>query len=477
MSPLRGAHYSASGAVRRGFILVGILVLVMLISMIAVSLLFRLRAEDTAASAGMGAEQAWAAAMAGVREAMRVAVAARPGSIEWQDNPGAFRQRFVYDDGADQWFFTVYSRAGSDSLEEIRYGLTDEGGKLNLNHADFTDFSHFPGLEAAPAAALQTYLRSPRSSSNTVETAEGELLPPPVSEAASGPFDSLDQLLQVEGFSPGLLYGEDYNQNWRLDPNEDDGDERFPPDNSDGKLDLGLRRLWTVYSYELNEDNDGMPRANLNEPRESLPAAELPEALTNFVAAARIAKIQFAHPADLLEATVKVPDGKGGQTEIHSGVGREELPAVLNHFTTSRDYRQPGLINVNTADIPVLASVPGIDGPLAEAIVSTRVGLTPERRATIAWLFQEGVVDAARFKSIAPHLTARSFQYSFHSVGYAVPSGRFRVLDVTIDLAGGEPRVISLRDLTRLGMPFQPEAGQAATPLARAPHRKESVRG
>jgi hypothetical protein len=55
----------------RAFVLLGVLVVVMLLSMIALSLLFRMRSEETAGSTGSGSEQAWAAAMSGVREAMR----------------------------------------------------------------------------------------------------------------------------------------------------------------------------------------------------------------------------------------------------------------------------------------------------------------------------------------------------------------------------------------------------------------------
>ena len=36
---------------------------------------------------------------------------------------------------------------------------------------------------------------------------------------------------------PEFVRGEDWNLNGRLDPNEDDGDISYPPDNSDGKLD------------------------------------------------------------------------------------------------------------------------------------------------------------------------------------------------------------------------------------------------
>ncbi|HMJ65047.1 MAG TPA: hypothetical protein VK615_06825, partial [Candidatus Binatia bacterium] len=55
----------------RGFALIAVLVVMMLGSMVAISLMFRLRAEETASAAGVGGEQAAAAAMSGVEEVMR----------------------------------------------------------------------------------------------------------------------------------------------------------------------------------------------------------------------------------------------------------------------------------------------------------------------------------------------------------------------------------------------------------------------
>ncbi|MSU60841.1 MAG: hypothetical protein EXS31_00345 [Pedosphaera sp.] len=452
----------------RGFVLVAILVLVMLISMIAISLLFRLRAEETAASASAGSEQAWSVAMSGVQEAMRIAAAATPGSDDWQDKPGAFRSRFVFEDGSDQWFFTVWSPAFIDSLAEIRYGLTDEASKLNLNHTDATNITRLPNLPQA----LITSLRG-GADTNTTSFQEVPSVSDPSSISSSNTvqqatFATVDELLRVPGFSPALLYGEDANQNWQLDLNENDGEDRFPSDNTDGKLDLGLRQYLTVVSSEPNEYSRGIPKTDINDPLHALPAMELPPALTNFIAALRANKLQIAHPADLLEATIKVKDGKGAEVEVPSGVGKEELPKVLELFTTTHEDRQHGLININTAGVPVLATIPGIDETLAESILSTRRSIGPERRTTIAWLYQESVVDAALFKRIAPHLTARSYQYSFHVVGYGLPSGRFRALDVIIDLSGGEPRVSYLRDLTRLGIPFALEAERTEAPVAQA---------
>ena len=76
---------------RRGFILLGVLILVMLISMIALSLMFRLRADETASAATAGGDQAFSAAMTGVQEAMRVVKEMKPGLTDWEDDPRTFR--------------------------------------------------------------------------------------------------------------------------------------------------------------------------------------------------------------------------------------------------------------------------------------------------------------------------------------------------------------------------------------------------
>jgi hypothetical protein len=39
-------------------------------------------------------------------------------------------------------------------------------------------------------------------------------------------------------------------------------------------------------------------------------------------------------------------------------------------------------------------------------------------------------------------------------VGFGLPCGRFRVLEAVIDLGGGAPRVVYLRDISRVGLPF-----------------------
>lgn len=453
---------------RSGFILVGILILVMLISMIALSLMFRVRASETAAAATAGGEQAFSAAMAGVQEAIRIVKEIKPGFTDWEDSPRDFKDRFVYEDGSDKWYFTIWSPANRDTPGEVRYGLTDEARKFNVNAIGSRDLTKIPNMTPQMAAALKDF--TDFDDIMTPDGAEQEYyngLPQPYT-IRNGPLASMDGLLLVRGFTPELLYGEDANMNWRLDPNENDGDERPPADNSDGNLDIGFRRFLTVYASEPNQDNDGVPRTNINDPADPLPGVEFPPALTNFIGELRQANLTVGQPSDLLEGTIKVKDEKGVEHEVSSGVGKPELAQVLDLFTTSVQTHFEGLINVNTAPIEVLTTIPGIDESLAEAIQSARRSISPEKRATIAWLFQEDVMDAEMFKKFAPNFTARSFQFSFQVIGYGFPSGRFRRMEVVIDSSESTPRVVYLRDLTRLGLPFKLEPAASDTAPAAA---------
>src|SRR5438552_14323552 len=75
-------------------------------------------------------------------------------------------------------------------------------------------------------------------------------------------------------------------------------------------------------------------------------------------------------------------------------------------------------------------------------------------------------MNADLFKKVAPFLTSRSFQYHLQVVGYGLPSGRYRVLEAIIDLAGIQPQITYLRDLTKLGLPFRIDATAEAKNVA-----------
>ena len=246
---------------------------------------------------------------------------------------------------------------------------------------------------------------------------------------------SLDELFADAGLSPLLLYGEDGNFNLRLDPNEDDGDISSPPDDANGQLDLGLQQDLTLVSYDLNVDSAGQPRINLNETNADLSQCGLSKATLDYVAALHEAGRQLISPADLLNAEGDFTNSAGKKVHLTSGIDKDSLPNLLDHCTTTSQARLDGLINVDTAPVAVLAAIPLIGRSTADNIIAERVGLSAEERETPAWLYQRGLVSADQFKKLAPCLTTRSWQFSFHCVAYAVPSGRYRVLSVVVDVA------------------------------------------
>ena len=445
----RESHRVRKGS---GFVLVGVLIVVMLLSMIALSVLFRMRSEETAGATGSTSEQGWATAMSGVREAMRLAPIFQPGDTTWMDAPERFKDRMLYDDGTEEWRWTLYS---ANPEGGIRFGLTDEASKLNLNSATTSMVSRLPGMKVSLTDALLDFLDAddvPRP-----EGAEQEYynaLPQPY-RMHNGPLSTVEQLLLVRGFSPSVVLGEDANRNFSLDPNEDDGDEREPPDDADGRLQPGLLPLLTVYSREPNTDRSGKRRFNLNTPGAALTETnDLPSAFVAFVSELGTSKSVVMDPAELLDATVTLSGPDGQERAVPTGIGKDSLGMVLDRFTGSAEAELVGRINVNTAPASVLQLVPGIDNALAESILSARRNLPAERRNSVAWIHVENLVEAEKFREIAPFLTVRSLQFRFNVVGYGARSGRFRVLEAVIDATSQPVRLVYLRDLTRLGLPF-----------------------
>jgi type II secretory pathway component PulK len=496
---------------KRGVVLVAVLLVAALVALIAVGVMFRMRAETSVSAATVRGEQAWQAARSGLDRVIALLKVASADMKIWYDNPDLLANQPVADDGSYTWYFTVWAEDVSQQAPRVRYGVVDESGKIGLNAATAETLLKLPNMTNALVDCLLDW----RDADSTVrpEGAEQDYydqLETPYL-AANGPFSSLDELLLAKGFTARLVYGEDANLNGLLDPNEDDGDDSFPPDNRDGVLDRGLRGLATVVSAEPNVDNAGQARIGLNSAGGSsgrggrsrtdsggassadgetdgsgtdagaddsgaaaggaaLAGAGLPRKTLDFIRLYQAEGNTFKHPSELLEMKYTLKQTNPGNpaqragTEIDSGVGAAELPLVMDRLTTApTGTTNPlrGLVNINTAPAEVLAVLPGMDAGLAQQIVEARGNLDADTRATTAWLYTQNLVDAAAFKAVAPYITTRSLQFSVRCLGYGVPNGTsaaqagmFRVLEAVVDLSGTTPRIIYLRDITRLGLPF-----------------------
>ena len=443
---------------RSGMVLYAVLVITATTAMIAASIMFRMRAEVAASSSYVRADQAWSAAFSGITHASAV-LAQPPSEGGNYDNPDLYENQFVCTDDGDDWYFTIYAYNDQDE-DTVRYGVTDTASRINVNTASRKTLEALPDMTAELVDCLIDYRDADSEpQENGAEEEYYSQLAHPYA-IRNGNLLSVEELLLVKGFDGTLVYGEDANLNGLLDANEDDGEESHPDDDGDGVLNRGLLSMLTTVSYARNVDNQNQSRININAKTDSRTLRRAVGRTTaEFIAACNADGKKFSHPSELLKMsyTPKKSGSSGSSKTIYSGVNSaDDLAAVLDKLTisSSKVIASTGL-NVNSAAPGALLAVLGEESSdLVDRIVSLRADLTPEEKSTTAWLYANDLVGAAKFKTIAPLLTARGFQYRIQVIGYGVKSGRYCVLEAIVDLAQGSPRVLYLRDLTALGMPL-----------------------
>lgn len=485
MSQGPGRHPVVAGRTadgRRGLVLVAVLVVVTLLSMIAVSLMFRTRAEMLMSSATAGGEKATAAAFSGLDAAIALLQQQRQDTNAWFDNPDVFREQLVDQQDGERWFFTVFA-TDPDDPDRLRFGVSDEAGRINVNTADQRTLAALPQMTSQRVDSLMDY-RDPDGMARPggAEQDYYDVQPEPYL-MRNGWLSTVEELLLVRGFDGQVVFGEDANLDGRLGPAEDDGDLRFPPDDGDGQLRPGLAALTTVWSSEPNRDRAGRRRFNLNytevtvqglgtvSQEQALEDLGLPESAVAFIDMYRDDRKRFTHASELLgmrHSRVDVLDGTPETVEVESGIEVEDMRLVMDRLTHHGRFRDFGLVNLNTAPAAVLAALPGMDLSLAQQIVAVRRTLDSDKLSSVAWPLELGLLDASTFKEVAPWLTARSFQYRVRVIGYGRPSGRYRIMEAVVDFSTRSPRILYIRDLSRLGLAFPLDQDRpGSVPMAR----------
>lgn len=258
--------------------------------------------------------------------------------------------------------------------------------------------------------------------------------------------------MQVSGLTIPLLYGTYSNLAGNAEIQAEGFGTAAVAESQENGPDTGLQQFLTVCSYDLNLDNEGRARVNLNQ--DDLSNLGLSKGTVDYVLAARQNKQALA-PADLLAAP-GLKDAQGKEIQSLVQEVKEDLPILLDRCTATNQEKVIGLVNLNTASAKVLAALPGLSPALAEAIIAARVGLSPESRTTPAWLYQDGLLNADAFRQVAPYLTTRSCQFRFRVAAYSIPAGSYCVFEAVVDAAANPPAVLLLRDVSILGLPFTP---------------------
>ncbi len=264
---------------RRGSVLLVVLVVVMLLTYGVYGYTERMLAEAQAANSYGRAATARAMADSGV-ELAAAFVTARSADPE---NPPSFYQRpdvfagVVMKPGTTPRgtgrFSLVAPVEADPSATMVRFGLIDESGKLNVNAIPNLGLqvndqrlllANLPLMTPDLADAILDYIDTDATARQygaesydaTLTTAAGP---------KNGPLEALEELLDVPGVTPDLLYGEDANRNGLLDPSENDGLASPPIDDADGLLRPGWDSFLTVHSREANLKADGTAKIYLNQ--------------------------------------------------------------------------------------------------------------------------------------------------------------------------------------------------------------------
>ena len=438
---------------RSGIALVGVLIIIGLLSMISLSLMYRIQASATSSTTTLSSEQAWATALSGLDRSIDVITDPSRSSQGWVNNPTDFEQQLVYDDGIDKWYFSVF-RQGNLETGEVIFGVTDEASKLPLNLTNITQLVSVPGITLPTAESLADFTdKDSITRDNGAEQDVYDLLPTPYN-IPNQTVSFLDELLLANGISAYHLYGEDLNRNHKLDINENDGDLLQPPDDQDGSLAGGINRYFTLNSRDWNVNLLNKPRININSPEIDLNTLGLTEQTVLFLEAKRKLNQPFSSITDLVDAKVTITESANIKQDYESGVTVEDLFNLMDTFTADTREFSPGRVNINSAPANILVQIPGIDENLATTIITTRNSIPLEKQSSLAWLLETDIMNIEQFKEVEPFLTARSFQFHIQVIGYGLPSGRFRTIEAVVDLIGTAPKIIYLRDLTKLGIPY-----------------------
>jgi DNA uptake protein ComE-like DNA-binding protein len=197
--------------------------------------------------------------------------------------------------------YTLY--VGTDAAGEPVYGIGDEAAKINVNTVEESTLGAVPGINADLVAAILALKK------------QEEL-------------HDLNALLLLETVDFLVLYGEDQNGNGLLDPNEDDGEQSWPPDNADGSLDEGLAEYLTTWSAARNVTADGKKRVDVN----SASAEDIVKSVSGISSqeadsiVAHRDRSKFATIADLLDVELVEKTSDGQQDRPDEREGREGRP-------------------------------------------------------------------------------------------------------------------------------------------------------
>lgn len=309
-------------------------------------------------------------------------------------------------------------RVGADTF---RLQIVDSCSFLNINTATEDQLNLLPLTQDEIAAWLdyRTTNTDPRALGAKDEY-YNNLADPYNAKLAN--FETVDELLQVKGFTPKMLY------QVRTDVQTNNP---VPTDQNGSQIPLS--DLLTAYSYAPQLNPQGQAKANIN----SAPANQI------------LTAINGVSPQVQTQILAAVQPGPGLPRQTFANMGAvlalapnaADQQILLDNLTTTGATRRPGLININTASQAVLQCVPGITPDIASAIVQRQAQNGFASLGEVATI--PGISGSALQQS-ADFLTATSQTFVIRVIGKAGDTSI--ALEALVDVQNGTPKLLQIHE-------------------------------
>ncbi len=368
--------------------------------------------------------------------------------------------------GAGQAAYRVsYMDGGVEHL-----GAFDAHSRININTMTADDLILLPGMTEDIADAILDWIDSdddphPLGAEDSYYQSSAYPYKP-----RNAPMRSLAELELIPGVTPTMVRGEDWNMNGRLDPNEDDGDASWPPDNADGKLDAGWSGIVTTASRDGGLSASGKARLDLATatPEEIVQRLHVTTDQADVIS--EYGQAQGATMGGFIQRDLNrlvTPQAFSSSSSQADALTRDQLATLFDEAqigasssgassgssaaasagvssTNPSAPSLPGKLNINTCPAEALQYLPELDPALADAIIAARES-RPNGFSSIVELLDVPGMTRGRVARISGFLDVRSNVYVVSSRGRDSATGIEVELVATIDRSALPVMVRELR--------------------------------
>ncbi len=239
------------------------------------------------------------------------------------------------------------------------------------------------------------------------------------------------------------------------------GDERDENDEGAGAAGASLAppliALMTAHGAEPLVDDLGVSRLDLVDAFNESAAGGAAEASLELFDDAEREALQ----ALVKDRNRRKDDGAIVTALVGRGVGLGRVDEILNECTTEPGSHGIPRVDIVRADVRVLAAIEGIGTDAAARIVDLRDTLEDEERRGTSWLVSRRVLSLEDYAAVAGRITHRSALWRFRVESRIVASDErsaalepepasVYAFDCIVDVSRAEPRIAYLRDVALL---------------------------